>query len=71
LHEGVVDVVRQSSFVYAEPGRRIALRIGVNDEHALSEHRKRRAEIDGRRALADAAFLIYQRDDPAQGSSPN
>jgi hypothetical protein len=34
------------------------LRIGIDDEHAAAVNGKRRAEIDGGRALSDAAFLI-------------
>ena len=42
----------------AEPGAGIALRIEVDDQHALADCRERCAEIDGGRGLADAAFLI-------------
>ena len=57
------------AFVDAETGRRVSLRIGIDDEHAPAEHRERRAEIDGGRALSDAAFLIDERDDATQGLS--
>ena len=70
LQQHVVDVVREARLVDAETGRRVALRVAVHDEHALAEHRECRAEVDGRRALADAAFLVDERDDATQGLSP-
>ncbi len=40
LQQGVIDVVRQPRFVDAEAGRGIALRIGVDDEHAAACDRR-------------------------------
>ena len=50
-------------FIDAQTGRRIALRIGVDDQYAPAVHGERRAEIDGGRALSDAALLVDERDD--------
>ena len=44
--------------VDAEPGRGVALRIEIDDQHALADRGERRAEIDRRRGLADAALLV-------------
>jgi len=38
LHERVIDVVRQSSLIDAQAGRRVPLWIAVDDEHPTSEH---------------------------------
>ena len=40
--------------------------IRIDDENPLPGYRKCRAEIDGRRTLSDAAFLIDQSDNPTQ-----
>ncbi len=53
--------------VDAETGRSIALRIEVDDQHALADRRQRRAEIDGGRGLADAALLVGEREDARAG----
>ena len=47
--------------VDAETGRGIALRIEIDDQHALADRRERGAEIDRRRGLADAALLVGER----------
>src|SRR3990170_3777343 len=52
---------RYRALVDAEPGAGIALRIEVDDEHALPDRRERRPEIDGRGGLADAALLVGER----------
>ena len=70
LQQGVVDVALQARFVDAKAGRRVALRIGIDHEHALAEHRERRAQIHRGRALADAAFLIDECDDARQNVLP-
>ena len=44
--------------VDAEAGRGVALRIEIDDQHALADGGERRAEIDRRRGLADAALLV-------------
>jgi hypothetical protein len=70
LHEDVIDVALQARLVDAETGRGIPLRIRVDDQNALAQHGECRAEIDGRRAFADAALLIDERDDATQDISP-
>ena len=55
--------VEMRPLVDAEPGAGIALRIEVDDQHPLADGRERRAEIDRRRGLADAALLIGERED--------
>src|SRR5712672_4629656 len=50
--------------VDAEPGRGIALRIEIDDEHALADGGERGAEIDGGRGLADTALLVGDRQNP-------
>src|SRR4051794_4416716 len=44
--------------VDAESGRRVALRIEIDDQHPLADGCQSRAEIDRRRRLADAALLV-------------
>ena len=44
-----------------EAGRGVALRIGVEDQHALPGRRQRGAEIDCGRRLAHAALLVGDR----------
>ena len=53
----------------AETRRGVALRIEIDDQHALADGGQRRAEIDGRRRLADAALLIGDRQ--SRGSRPS
>ena len=47
----------------AEPGRGVALRIEIDDQHALADRGQRRAEIDRGGGLADAALLVGERQD--------
>ena len=47
----------------AEPGRCVALRIEIDDQHMLAGRGQRRAEVDGGGGLADAALLVGERDD--------
>ena len=49
--------------VDAEPGRGIALRIEIDDQHALADRGQRGAEIDRGRGLAHAALLVGERQD--------
>ena len=51
----------------AETGRGVALRIEIDDQHALANRRECRAQIDRRGGLADAALLIGQRQDARMG----
>ena len=54
---------RKRTLVDAEAGAGIALRVEVDDQHALADGGQRGAEIDGGGGLADAALLIGERDD--------
>ena len=54
----VIGRVAAAATVDAEPGRGIALRIEIDDQHLLADGGKRGAEIDRRRGLADAALLV-------------
>ena len=45
----------------AETGRGVALRIEIDDQHALADRGQRGAEIDRGGGLADAALLVGQR----------
>ena len=53
--------------VDAEPGRGVALRIEIDDQHALADGGQRGAEIDRGRGLADAALLVGERQDARMG----
>ena len=46
------------------------LRIGVDDRHALSLRRPGAGQVQGERRLADAAFLVEERDDHRRSSFP-
>jgi len=45
----------------AEPGRGVALRIEIDDQHVFADGGERGAEIDRGRGLADAALLVGDR----------
>ena len=49
--------------VDAEAGRGVALRIEIDDQHALADRGQRGAEIDRGGGLADAALLVGERQD--------
>ncbi len=49
--------------VDAEPGRGVALRIEIDDQHPLADGGQCRAEIDRGRCLADPTLLVGQRQD--------
>ena len=51
----------------AKAGRGIALRIGIDDQHAFADRGHGGCKIDGGGRFADAAFLIDDRDHPAVG----
>src|SRR5262249_58176380 len=53
---------RDLALVDAETRARVALRVEVDDEHALADRCERGAEIDGGRGLADAALLVGERE---------
>src|SRR3546814_2779353 len=54
----------------AEPGRGIALRIEVDQQHPQPDRRERGAQIDRGRRLADAALLIRHCDTRHRGYTP-
>ncbi len=62
--QDVVGRARPVLVADAKSGRSVGLRVKV-DEHvrALSDRRKRGAEVDGRGGLADPALLVGQRED--------
>ena len=69
VHDHVVDRALDVAVADAEPGRGVALRIEVDDEHPESELGEGGAEVHGRRGLADAALLVGDREDPGQRRS--
>src|SRR6478752_8042395 len=60
---------RMPPLIDAKPGARIPLRVEVDDHHAFADCRKRSAEIDRGRGLADAALLVGERDHPHSARS--
>jgi hypothetical protein len=66
LHQDIVDVAMHAVFFNAEAGRRITLRIAIDNQHTPAFNGERGTKINGRRALADAAFLIHEGDNPTQ-----
>jgi len=61
-----IGVGAQFAFFDTEARGGIALRVAIDNEHALPFKCERGTEIDGGRRFADAAFLIDQRDDTSQ-----
>ena len=62
--EGVVNGAVWCGLPFlTQPARQVALRVGVDEENSLVRQRQRRREVDHRRGLADAAFLIGDRND--------
>ena len=59
----VIGRVAPVAAVDAEPGRGIALRIEIDDQHPLADRGQRGAEIDRGGGLADAALLVGERED--------
>ena len=64
IGQSIVGRVRPAFAVDAESGRCVALRIEIDDQHALADRSQRGAEIDRRRGLADAALLIGESEYP-------
>jgi len=75
LERGVLDelgersaveevVARRSVRAHPEPGRRVGLRVEVDDERTLAGLRKAGGKIDGGRRLTDAALLVRESVDP-------
>src|SRR3569833_3266816 len=64
LHEQVVDrEVELAGVALAQADRQCALGVEVDQEHPPSLLGQGRAQVDGRRRLADAALLVADRDD--------
>jgi hypothetical protein len=59
--EHVIGRSAARAAVDAEPGRGVALRVEIDDQHMLADGGQGCAEIDRGRGLADAAFLIGDR----------
>ena len=63
-HQNVIDGAGPLLPPDAETRRRVALGIDVDDEYALAHRSQCRPEIDRRRGLSHAAFLIGDGQDP-------
>src|SRR4051794_22821102 len=61
-------VARRAVRAHPEAGRRVCLRIEIDDERALAGLRKAGGEVDGSRRLPDAALLIRKRVDPGHAA---
>src|SRR5690606_15593388 len=66
LDEQVVDRGVQLVSGDAEAHGQGALRVEVDEQHPAAVLRQRRAQVDRRRGLADAALLVAHRDDPSR-----
>jgi hypothetical protein len=66
LHKGV-----SWCWLLSKAGCRIALRIEIDEERALACAGEARGEVDRRRRLADAAFLICYAKNSAHRSPPS
>jgi hypothetical protein len=59
----VVGRAVAAAAIDAEPGRGIALRIEIDNQHPLADRGQRGAEIDRGGGLADTALLVGERQD--------
>ena len=66
LHQQVVDGVLQLVRLDAQPDRKRALGVEIHQQHPAAVLGQRRAQVDGRRGLADAALLVADRDHPGR-----
>ena len=66
--EDVVDRQGDCLSSDAEPARRIALGIAVDEEGALLSRGKTRRQVDGGGSLAHATLLICDRNDSRHGA---
>ena len=57
-------------FADAHAGAGVALRIPVDEQHALAEHVQRAAEVDAAGRLSDAALLICKSNDLCHKNLP-
>ena len=65
-HDHVVDRGLHVAVVDPEAGRRVALRVEVDHEHAVARFGERGAQVDGGGGLAHPALLVGDRDDPRE-----
>ena len=68
--QDLIDGCRQRTLVHARTCGRIALRIEIDQQHAALHRRQARREVDRRGRLADATFLVGDRDDARHATSP-
>jgi hypothetical protein len=61
----VVDGPVQGISLQAEAASRRSLGVHVDEEHPALGRRQARRQVDGRRGLSDAAFLVRDADDPS------
>jgi len=59
----IVDGQFEVVMLNAQSGRQRALWIEIHQEHSTTVFGQRRAQVDGRRRLADATLLVAHRDD--------
>ena len=76
VQDHVVDRALDVAGVQPEPGRRVALRVEVEDQHPEAHLGQRRAEVHRGGGLADPALLVGDRDDAGaaravRGPSPS
>ena len=63
LDEHVVDARHLGVMLDVERRARVALRVGVDEQHVQAVLRQRGREVDGRRRLADPTLLVRHGDD--------
>jgi hypothetical protein len=61
-NQNLVDRRQRFALDDAAAGRRVALRIEIDQQHALTDLGETGREIDSRRRLADAALLVGYRE---------
>ena len=66
MHQDVVHRRLEPTVLDPQTGRRVALRVEVDDQDPLADLGQARAEVDRRGGLADAALLVGDRDHPRQ-----
>ncbi len=69
VEEEIVGGVGARVRLYAETGRCISLRIEIDNKNTRTTFGERGPQVDRRRGLAHAAFLIGDRDDSWTGQA--
>ncbi len=69
IDEEVVGRGREAALVDPAPHGGVALGVEIDEEHAPARGRERGRKIHAGGRLADAPFLVGDRDDPAHGPS--